>query len=67
MISRFGQDNVELIEDDVESGILDNRKFDAIIAADVLEHFRELHSFANGYVGGSVDRAFERGQSIFRL
>ncbi len=42
VVTHFGLENVELVQGDVLGSHLDEAPFDAIVAADVLEHFREL-------------------------
>lgn len=42
VVERFGLRNVTLVEGDVTRAWLSQAPFDAIVAADVLEHFRDL-------------------------
>lgn len=42
VVERYGLGNVRLVRADVTRAELDEAPFDAIIAADVLEHFRDL-------------------------
>lgn len=42
VVEHFGLPNVTLVEADVTTAELEAAPFDAIVAADVLEHFREL-------------------------
>lgn len=42
VVTRYGLNNVELVEADITSDVPGNREFDIVVAADVLEHFRDL-------------------------
>jgi predicted TPR repeat methyltransferase len=42
VVDRFRLENVRLVQADVRSGVLEQAVFDAIVAADVLEHFEDL-------------------------
>lgn len=44
VVAHFGLENVDLVQGDVLGSQLDEAPFDTIVAADVLEHFRELDS-----------------------
>lgn len=43
-IQEYGLDNVRLIQGDITKGQISDAPFDAIVAADVLEHFKDLSS-----------------------
>ena len=42
VLDHFRLSNVDLVEADIRSAILPDAPFDAIVAADVLEHFKEV-------------------------